>query len=219
MRFTHDFSLWPRSGSLSPPIATDWYQHVQAVPATVWNIPHSMGDFVYFQVFDAANLWVQPSSSVTIDANNVQLTFSVAIAGSCYCMIDSVNTFSVAANTNWVIDHNTGMVRAACVWVGDTTYSVPSTESNNTLNQLELIFPSAVAGTVVLVPANASAVMDATVPYDFAHGSNREVVAWVLDAGNDRYYPSSFEKTTLNQVSAGFPGSQAGNRILISHGS
>ena len=218
MRFSFSFLKKYNSETFAAPAATDFYTYNQPVSSSTWTIVHNLNNYVFFQAFDATGLWVNPSTAVTIDPNTTQLTFSTPLAGSCYCVREPLHTYSHASNTTWTFNHASGDRRVACAWVNNTTYVVPNTETNATLNQMLIDFPVAVSGTAVLIDENVSEIMDAANPYIFAHAQTQQVAGWLLDTTDVRYFPNSFQLVDSNIFQATFPSSQAGNRILASHG-
>lgn len=59
------------------------YTFTQAVPASTWNVTHSLGYFPNVSVVDSANS-VVIGGIQHIDSNNLTLTFSAAFSGKAY---------------------------------------------------------------------------------------------------------------------------------------
>ena len=66
-----------------PPAVSTAFQHVQAVPDTVWTITHGLGYQPAVTVVDSGGDEVEGAVTFT-DANTVVLTFTAAFTGTAY---------------------------------------------------------------------------------------------------------------------------------------
>jgi hypothetical protein len=70
--------------SLEPaPVGDKHYEHVQAVPASVWNITHSLAKFPAVTIVDTGGNEVEGAVN-HVDNNSLTLTFTASFAGKAY---------------------------------------------------------------------------------------------------------------------------------------
>ena len=73
----------PPGGTIVEVEFTFYHKHVQAVPASVWNINHALGAEPNVTVVDSAGTQVEGEVEY-LDADNVRLTFQSGFSGEAY---------------------------------------------------------------------------------------------------------------------------------------
>lgn len=127
----------------------------QSTPLDTWNINHARGSSDYVvSVFNASGSYVIPESIVTVDDDNITITFVHPQDGKAVLAFSSSNnsgyTFNqvVAANV-WTITHNLGYYPS--VTIVDTLGNVVETNIQYISNMVvEVTFDTAFAGTAYL---------------------------------------------------------------------
>ncbi len=61
------------------------HEHVEVTAQTVWNIPHNLGRHPACTVIEAGSGDLIYGDVSLVDDNNLTITFSPAVAGTCYC--------------------------------------------------------------------------------------------------------------------------------------
>ena len=137
------------------------YTHAQGTASTTWYINHNLNTTsTNVQIYDNTGSVVIPNSIMTVDMNNVAVTFGTAIQGRAVVVTGyfdgnprptyNYTYYQGTASTTWTIIHNLGYNPIVRVFIGNQEVQ-PLTVTFNNANQVTLTFSTAEAGYACLI--------------------------------------------------------------------